>query len=281
VDFTLSFGGPPVLSPDVKFVHIATEEEQTLRWKDPELQAKLLYSKVVADPVETANLLAQHAGPPPTSRRKWTIRVNTAISFRPSSWRSLSSSTPCRLHPAQVGYALQSIFARQPCALIADGGEFGQWMQALLDSPIRITNGPAGAIGAGPPFAAGAKAALGPEVTVIACMGDGSAGFHLAEFDTAVRHKLPYVAVIGNDAMWNAERLIQVREYGQDRQHGCELLPTRYDLVVKALGGHGELVTRVEELGPALERALGSGLPACVNVMIESVAAPMIRMPEP
>ena len=108
-------------------------------------------------------------------------------------------------------------------------------------------------------------------------MGDGTFGFHMAEFDTAVRCGLPFVAVVGNDATWNAEHQIQLREYGAGRAHGCELLPSRYDLVVQALGGHGELVTRAAELEPALERALASGKPACVNVMIERVAAPVIR----
>jgi acetolactate synthase-1/2/3 large subunit len=61
--------------------------------------------------------------------------------------------------------------------------------------------------------------------------------------------------------------------------HGCELLPVRYDQVVQALGGHGEYVERATDLMAATERALASGKPACVNVMIESTAAPALRMP--
>ena len=112
---------------------------------------------------------------------------------------------------------------------------------------------------------------------VIAVMGDGTFGFHMAEFDTAVRCNLPFVAVVGNDATWNAEHQIQLREYGPNRTHGCELLPSRYDLVVQALGGHGELVTSAADLPAALDRAIASGKPACVNVMIERVPAPVIR----
>jgi acetolactate synthase-1/2/3 large subunit len=59
--------------------------------------------------------------------------------------------------------------------------------------------------------------------------------------------------------------------------HGCELLPSRYDHVVAAFGGHGEYVERAEDLAPAIERALASGKPALVNIMIESIAAPVIR----
>ena len=77
---------------------------------------------------------------------------------------------------------------------------------------------------------------------MFAVLGDGTIGFHLAEFETAVRRGLPFVAVLGNDARWNAESQIQLRDYGANRMHGCELLPARYDQVVAALGGHGEFV---------------------------------------
>jgi acetolactate synthase-1/2/3 large subunit len=92
-----------------------------------------------------------------------------------------------------------------------------------------------------------------------------------------VRCNLPFVAVVGTDARWNAEYNLQVRDYGPNRTFGCELLPTRYDLVVAALGGHGELVQSPDEMPGAIERALASGKPACINVMIESIPAPVVR----
>src|SRR6185295_5434220 len=111
---------------------------------------------------------------------------------------------------------------------------------------------------------------------VVALLGDGTFGFHLSEFDTAARERLPFVAVVGNDACWNAEHQIQLRAYGRERAHGCELLPARYDQAAAALGAHAEHVTRAADLPAALERALASGRPACVNVMIERVAAPTV-----
>jgi acetolactate synthase-1/2/3 large subunit len=68
-----------------------------------------------------------------------------------------------------------------------------------------------------------------------------------------------------------------LRAYGAARAHGCELLPTRYDRVAAALGGHGERVTTQADLEPALERAAASGRPACVDVMIERQAAPAVH----
>ena len=115
------------------------------------------------------------------------------------------------------------------------------------------------------------------EATVIATVGDGTFGFHAMELETAIRNDLPMVIVVGNDACWNAEYQIQLRDYGADRLVGCELLPTRYDQVVSALGGHGEHVTTAAELRPALERAFGAGRPACVNVDLQRCAAPTIR----
>ena len=94
-----------------------------------------------------------------------------------------------------------------------------------------------------------------------------------------MRRGLPFVAMLGNDARWNAESEIQRRDYGANRMHGCELLPARYDQVVTALGGHGEHVERAADLPGAIERALASGKPACVNVMIESIAAPALSLP--
>ena len=150
------------------------------------------------------------------------------------------------------------------------------WWSRPGSSPRRITNGVAGAIGAGIPFAIGARAALGRPT--LALMGDGSFGFHMAEIDTAARHGLPCVIVVGNDGRWNAEHQIQLRDYGANRAHGCDLAPgTRYDLIATALGGHGEFVERSEQLAPALARAFAADKPAVVNVIIEGQAAPVLK----
>jgi acetolactate synthase-1/2/3 large subunit len=160
--------------------------------------------------------------------------------------------------------------------LVCDGGEFGQWAQACLRAPHRVINGVAGSIGAGIPYALAARLAQ-PDAPVVALLGDGTFGFHPAEIDTAVRYGLPFLLVVGHDARWNAEYQIQLRDYGMQRTVGCELLPTRYARVAEAFGGYGELVTEPGALLPAAYRALASGLPACLNVAIEGLAAPNIK----
>jgi acetolactate synthase-1/2/3 large subunit len=203
----------------------------------------------------------------------WLDEVRAALRYRPREWNSIESSPNGPLHPVELCRAVQKLLVGSDAVLVSDGGEFGQWAQACLSAPHRIINGPAGAIGSALPFAAAAKLAF-PHAPVVAMLGDGTFGFHMAEIDTAVRYGLNYLAVIGNDATWNAEYQIQLRAYGKERARGCELLPTRYGAVAAALGAHGEDVVRPDELQGALQRAAASGKPACVNVMIERLPAP-------
>jgi len=218
----------------------------------------------------TANMRPRDAG--------WLKEARAALDNRPAAWASIVSQTPGRLHPAQVFRVLRSYVERDPdTVLICDGGEFAQWGQSMLPVRRRMINGVAGSIGGSLSFANAARLAE-PNAPVFVVLGDGTIGFHLTEFETAARRKLPFVAVLGNDALWNAESQIQLRDYGKDRMYGCDLTSARYDLAVAALGGHGEYVERAEDLAPAIERALASGKPSCINVQIESIAAPVIRL---
>ena len=216
------------------------------------------------------------AGTGKWAKSGWLAEVRSALAFRPAQWQSLASKPEGPLHPVEVGREVQKLLDAPDAVLIADGGEFGQWAQATVSAPHRVINGVAGSIGAALPFAAAAKLAL-PGSRVVAMLGDGTFGFHCSEIDTAVREKLDYVAVVGNDSCWNAEYQIQLRSYGAARAHGLDLLPTRYDRVAAAFGAHGEYVERPAQLAPALGRAARAGRPACVNVLIERLPAPTFR----
>ena len=272
LDYTLKFGRAPVLRADCEFMQVdpdADEIERARRALGPRLVAS-----AVADLFPAAETLVRHARKQPGA---WRDEVRAAVSYRPAAWDRAASSLEGRLHPVQALRPLQALLDAHPDSVyVCDGGEFGQWGLACVDAPNRIINGVAGPIGIALPFAIAARLAK-PDVPVIAVLGDGTFGFHAAEIDTAVRCAAPFVAVLGNDARWNAEYQIQVRDYGRARAKGCELLPTRYDLVTAAFGGHGEWVTRSEDLLPAVRRAQASRLPACVNVMIDGSPAPIIR----
>ncbi len=127
--------------------------------------------------------------------------------------------------------------------------------------------GPLGTLGVGMPFALAAQLSH-PDKRVVIVYGDGSFGLNGFEYDTAVRHGLPIIGVLGNDSAWGQMMRPQGSAYGWDRLSATLLHPTRYDKVVEALGGHGEFVERPEDLRPALERAADSGKPALVNVVI-------------
>jgi acetolactate synthase-1/2/3 large subunit len=139
---------------------------------------------------------------------------------------------------------------------------------ACLSAKTRIINGPSGCIGGSIGYALAAKIAR-PEATVIALLGDGTAGFHFSEFETARRYGTDFIAVIGHDARWNAEYQIQQRDYGAERIYETELDATRYDLAAAGLGCHGEHIADPAYLEPAL-----SGLPGCVVCEITGLPAP-------
>jgi acetolactate synthase I/II/III large subunit len=276
LDFSLKWATAPSFDSGVRVICIDPDAELTARAKREKGDA-LLFA-CVSDPALAAEKLAAGAKEAASRNPGWLAEARRALDARPASWQDVVAKSPGRLHPAEVFRALCPFVERDPdTVLICDGGEYAQWGQSMLPVRRRLVNGVAGAIGSSLSFALAARM-VDSKAPVFAVLGDGTIGFHIAEFETAVRRGLPFVAILGNDARWNAESEIQRREYGANRMHGCELLPVRYDQVVKALGGHGEYVERATDLPAAIERALASGKPACVNVMIESTAAPALRM---
>jgi acetolactate synthase-1/2/3 large subunit len=270
LDFTLKFGGAP-FAPDCRFIAIDPDGAILGR----AVRARGLAFGCVADTFPAAEALIARGRP--RDDRTWLADARALFDDRPAAWGDLVSRTQGMVHPAQVFRALQPFLERdKDSVLICDGGEFAQWGQAMLRNDRRMINGVTGSIGSSLPMASGARV-VERNAPVIAVLGDGTFGFHMSEIETAVRLGLPYVAVVGTDCRWNAEYNLQVRDYGPNRTHGCELNATRYDLVATALGGHGELVTAADELAPAIERSLASGEPAVVNVMIESVPSPVVR----
>ncbi len=273
IDFTLGFGQ---CAPGARFLVVDSDADARTSAAG-NLEGRL-DGAIDADPLAFVQALieaAGHGGAASGSsvRADWRGEVTQAIAQR--NFPRLGEATASgRLHPATLCAALQrQIDGARDAILVVDGGEFGQWAQACLSAPRRIINGPAGAIGGGLAAAISARC-MSPEATVFAVMGDGTAGFHFSEIDTAVRAGLPVVFVIGNDACWNAEHQIQLRDYGPARLIGCDLAETRYDEAAIGLGGHGAYVTHAGALDEALARAVASGKPAVVNVMIEGLAAP-------
>jgi acetolactate synthase I/II/III large subunit len=276
LDFTLKFGEPPAIDAACRWIVI--DPEAALVDRAIRERGERVAFGCVADTSPAGETLIRRAAGKQLSSAAWLAEVRAHFTERPPAWDALASRTPGKLHPMEVFRVLKPYVGKHPdTVLICDGGEFAQWGQSVLPVvPRRLINGVGGSIGSSLPMACAARV-VEREAPVFVVLGDGTFGFHMAEFETAVRCNLPFVAIVGTDARWNAEYNLQVRDYGPNRTFGCELLPTRYDLVVAALGGHGELVQRADEMPGAIERSLASGKPACINVMIESIPAPVVR----
>jgi acetolactate synthase-1/2/3 large subunit len=168
---------------------------------------------------------------------------------------------------------LAKLLARD-AIIVGDGGDFVSFAGRLVDSYAPgcwLDPGPYGCLGSGPGYALAAKLAR-PERQVVLLQGDGAFGFAGMEFDTLARHGVPIVAVMGNNGIWALEKHPMEFLYGYSV--AAELTPeTRYDQIVRALGGHGELVRAPDELASAFERAVASGKPALVNVLTDPAIA--------
>ena len=178
------------------------------------------------------------------------------------------------MHPMDVYTGLEHLID-EDTFIVMDGGDYVQWGRSYLKARkpghfMRL--GPLSHLGAGIPYGMAAKLAE-PNSKVLVFSGDGSIGFYTMEYDTCIRHNLPITTVMGNDSNWGIDRTFQLAYF--NRSVGTELRTVRYDKVVEAVGGHGEYVEKPEEVGPAVERAINSGLPSLVNVRVRPGASPL------
>lgn len=176
------------------------------------------------------------------------------------------------IHPNRLVAKIQEFFG-EDTFYVADGGDTSYFgLAGLLSSQKAGVLIPAGALlgclGTGIPFAIAAKL-VNPDKPAVVLNGDGSFGFNSMEFDTAVRHNIPIVCVVNNDCAWGMIKHSQEMSIGGDRCTCAELGMRHYEKMVEGLGGYGELVTKDEEIIPALQRAVASGKPACVNVVTD------------
>jgi acetolactate synthase-1/2/3 large subunit len=270
LSFRVNFGLPPTLNPEARFIEVDLCAEEIGRNRPIEIG-------IVGDAGIVLEQLTEAAGSNrPTSRDDWIARARSYQQDLLNTWKPWLESPAKPIHPLRLCNEARKL-VDQTTTLVLDGGDITQWARGSIPAfgPTKtIGTGPMAAIGMGIPFAIGAKLAR-PESNVFLISGDGSIGFHIMEFSTAVRHGIPFVAVIANDCTWGMIKHDQVGLYGDQRVVGTELGLIRYDKVVQDLGGYGELVQNPDGIVPALQRALDSGLPACVNVITECAQSPI------
>src|SRR3954469_11939634 len=199
----------------------------------------------------------------------WVSELRAAEDEKRAAEQAELSDDRAPLHPMRLYKELGEVLDRD-AIVIGDGGDFVSYAGRVVPSyepGCWLDPGPYGCLGAGAGYALAAKLAR-PDRQVVLLLGDGAFGFSGMEFDTLARHGVNVVGVMGNNGIWALEKHPMEFLYGYSV--AAELRPeTRYDTVVEALGGHGELVSRPDELRPALERALSAEGPALVNVLTD------------
>src|ERR1700761_5310602 len=207
-----------------------------------------------------------------TADPEWVPGLTEAVKAALAADGPLLASDADPVHPARIYGELLKVLD-DDAVVIGDGGDFVSFAGKYIE-PAGPGGGPdpgpVGCLGTGLGYAIAARVAR-PSAQVVLLLGDGAAGFSLMDADTLVRHGLPVVMVCGNNAGWGLERHPMRAIYGYDV--AADLRPqTRYDEVVRALGGAGELVTEPAQIGPALRPALAAGVPYLVNVITDPEA---------
>ncbi|XRQ04216.1 acetolactate synthase [Actinomadura welshii] len=206
------------------------------------------------------------AGASPAAYADWRDGLRDATCAAIAGDIDLLASGADPIHPLRI-YGELSKVLDDDAVVIGDGGDFVSYAGKYVE-PRRpgcwLDPGPYGCLGTGLGYAIAARLAR-PSAQVALLLGDGAAGLSLMDADTLVRHGLPVVMIVGNNGSWGLERHPMRMLYGYDVAAGLQP-QCRYDEVVRALGGAGELVTRPDGIGPALRRAFDSGVPYLVNV---------------
>jgi acetolactate synthase-1/2/3 large subunit len=268
IDYRLAMGGARLFPQGARFIQIDVHEEE-LGLNRP------LEVGICADARVALEAMTEAAGPEPWAPRPWLARVRELRDEWLARLAEQGKDESGPMHPAAFFRELRRALPRD-VLYSWDGGDFAHWGRATLEARqaggwLRL--GPLGTIGSSLPNSLALQLAH-PGKPVAMITGDGALGFYLAEMDSLVRHKLPVVLIVGNDAGWGLERELQRSATRGMATVACELQSARYDLIMKGFGGGGETVERLDEIAPAVDRAFAAGVPYCLNVKIRGARSP-------
>jgi thiamine pyrophosphate-dependent acetolactate synthase large subunit-like protein len=260
LDFRLGFGR----FGDARVVHLADSAVGVAAGVD-------LAAGAAGDLALTLAALADRTLVPSPSRERnaWVTRLRDEEHARRAREADDLGVDASPIRPARVYGELRRRLDRD-AIVIGDGGDFVSYAGKYVDTYQPggfLDPGPYGCLGTGCGYALAAALAH-PERQVVVMWGDGALGFSLGDLDTLVRFGADVVGIVGNNGIWGLEKHPMQLIYGYDVV--AELRPgTRYDEVMTALGGHGELVAEPDEIGPALDRAFATPGPSLVNVLTD------------
>jgi acetolactate synthase-1/2/3 large subunit len=177
------------------------------------------------------------------------------------------------IHPLRLCAELRQRIDKDTIVVI-DGGDAASWGNMLLPAMgpgqlLTIATGSFGPLGVGVPYAMAAKLAH-PDKKVILLTGDGAFGYGAMEYDTMMRYGINITTVILNDSCWGMIKNSEAKRSGQDKEFvGLYLRDTNYEKLADVVGCYGEQVTKPEDIGPAIDRALAQDKPSIINVMTD------------
>jgi acetolactate synthase-1/2/3 large subunit len=267
LDFRLGYGRPPTFAEDARVVMVDCDPGELGRNRPLALGLAGDINLILEQ------LLGALAASPQARFEEWRRAIGDKEREERGKLFAEAGSDQVPISHYRLASEIAQVVDRGT-TVVGDGGDVvgcaskfvplhrpGQWLDP----------GPFGCLGVGPSFAIAAKL-LHPEHRLLLIAGDGAFGLNGMELETAARFGLPLTCVIGNDGGWGQIRSPQISLWGEDRAVATSLPFTRYDLMVEALGGRGSLITRPEEIRPALEKALGSDEVSCLNVVLDPTA---------
>jgi acetolactate synthase-1/2/3 large subunit len=200
---------------------------------------------------------------------EWSARVQAEERRRRQEETAQLTDDTVPMRPTRFYGELRSWLDRD-AIVVGDGGDFVSYAGRYVDSFVPgcfLDPGPFGCLGVGLGYALAARVAH-PLRQIVTLLGDGAAGFSLMELETLVRHRLPVVAVVGNNGVWGLEKHHMNALFGYDAVADLNQ-DTRYDEIARSLGGYGELVGRPDDLPGAFDRAERAEVPALLNVLLD------------
>ncbi len=259
LDWTVGYGRPPLLKMSTKTIQVDIEPSEIGQNRPVDIGLVGDIKSILTQ------LYDKFEGTAVNVEDSWPVTIQAMKEAARESALQGTDPEAELIHPARLCRELDKLLPAN-ASVAVDGGDIAGFavltMKALAPSSL-IWIGAFGHLGVGLPFAIAGKLAQ-PERPVFVLTGDGSFGFSAMEFDTAVRHNIPVVCIISNDSGWGQIRRGQRRDFG--RTVGVELQPMRYDRIAVTMGGFGAHVEKLADLEPAIEAAIASGKPACINV---------------
>jgi acetolactate synthase-1/2/3 large subunit len=184
--------------------------------------------------------------------------------------REAGREVPAYQGPLNLGQAMRELegLLEEDAVVTVDAGNFSLWPPRFINfrDRQRFIGPTNGAMGYAVPAAIGAKIAF-PDRQVVACVGDGGFLMTGQELATAFHHGVAPIVLVFNNAMYGTIRMYQERAY-PGRVSGTALTNPDFARLIEAFGGHGEMVTATEEFAPAFRRAVASGRPSVIELVM-------------